>query len=447
MTEQEIRDEIEALTARIEAIDQRIADINSAIADLPIPAEPDPEPPEPEPEPTPVPPQPAEPTPAAGYIPKPVKEVQIRTGRELANALAGDPSPGTHFVLAKGGDFAGTYTLRDAGTASDPILIRGTRDDPVPFKGNILVRAQWAGCAWLEFSGSGTKVDIGAVGSRVTRCLFDRVVAGALVYLSGNAHGRSSIDFNTCTNIKGPIVRSELQGDPANHRGSRIQRNHIQGHSVYGGNELVVLVQSSEFKNVDLDILDNLFEGCLKGATNQRELISLKTSGGKLKGNTVKDSNRGFISSRHSCRYVIEDCWFEDGSHIVVHGDDVTIRNCRSDGLLVRADRGSAYSSSSIPPGCAGAPKSGKVTIDRQCTPAHCGARRLTITNCIGGIELGDRLSSREAGIAPPKDITLKGNDQKAKRFAGCGEISETDVGQGNCTARQLTPAQVGRYA
>ena len=149
--------------------------------------------------------------------------------------------------------------MRDAGTAEHPILICGTRQVPVRFAGRVLTRAQHCGVARLDFFGGGTKVHIGAPGSRVARCLFDKVAAGALIYLTGNAHGRSLIDYNTFRDIKGPVVRCELQGDPANHRGTRVERCH-NGYLGYGDNESVGLIQSSEFNDVNFDYVYCLFE-------------------------------------------------------------------------------------------------------------------------------------------------------------------------------------------
>ena len=87
------------------------------------------------------------------------------------------------------------------------------------------------------------------------------------------------------------------------------------------------------------------------------------------------------------------------------------------------------------------------MSIDKQCTPAHCGARRLTVENCVGEIELGDRLSSREVGIAVPTAITLRNNDRSAKRWPQCDDVTEAVFGGGDGTARKLLPSQVGRDA
>ncbi len=63
--------------------------------------------------------------PASPEYPLPRREVVVRTGAELATALAG-ARPGDHIIL-EDGDYSGLYEMRASGTPDDPIVIRARR--------------------------------------------------------------------------------------------------------------------------------------------------------------------------------------------------------------------------------------------------------------------------------------------------------------------------------
>ena len=386
-----------------------------------------------------------QPPPIDDSWPTPERVVKIDGGGELTEALK-SVEPGTHLVLQPGGDFSGTYRVERAGTENNPIFITGTKDAPVNFSGRIVLNAPFTGVGWLKFGGSGNKVLIDAPDCRATRLLFDRVRHDGMIWMGESDTSRMLVDRCEFVDIAGSAIRGHLE-DGRKHMNMRVAWCHVNGHRVVGDNESVFTFLTDTFNDSFLTYESNLIEGCLKGATNQKEVISGKTGGLRFIKNTFLNNSNGHVSLRETQHVIAEGNWLE-ATYFNVYGDGHVFKNNRGLGVLARVKRGDAYLTKDVPARCHSFGKAGQTTIiwkGNRCATAHCASRGLLFDNNVGLIELGENMSSRDRGDFCVRGVVLVNNDRAAKRYEGCVGVVETDVGKGNNTARKLTPADVGR--
>ena len=397
------------------------------------------EPPEPEPAPEP------EPDPKSGYLPgvlpKAKREVPVTSVPDLMRKL-GHGEPGDHFKLAPG-SYPG-FVCAVNGTQQYPICIVGS--DDVVITDTVKLSGNWAGVYGSRFVGNGRKVDICGTAGRVSRCLFDGVQQDGIVYFTGPAHPRATVDFCSFKKIKGAAIRSEIQS-VQKHQLMYVGYNHVDGHMVSGDNESVMLVLTDAYDNSRMVYEYNLFNDCLKGyeSIGQRELLSCKTAGTVIRGNTIIASRGGYISLRETRYSTVVGNWLRDGSYIKVHGDDHVIQNNNGTGLCIELNAGDATFDNPVPSQCINFPKAGQtpiVFVNGKCKTAHVATRRAVLSDNIGGIKLG---------VGYPDDkfkcvgIILANNAEAAQRVNGSFvEVEESGVGRNVTTAFELKPAMVG---
>ena len=401
----------------------------------------------------------------ASELPPALRTITVSSAAQLTAALAGDFSglptvpagssgplrSGDHIACAPG-TYAGTFTMSVGGTQTSSIFIkRSSSAGVVTFTGKFNLRGAWCGLHRLRFIGNGTKVDISARGGRVTRCLFDGndVGGGGIVYFTGGSHPDLRIDHNEFRSIVGAAIRSEIT-DAAAHQNMRIERNYFNGHSRGGDNEAVIMVLTDAYADADMIIERNLFSSCLNNFLDEKEAISVKTSGVTLVGNTFINCNGGFISFRVSSRSVAERNWLENGSFIKIHGDDHILRGNRSNGKLAELHAGNCTMDSPVPAVCSSFSLAGRApvvnkgtTADPNCVGGHPAVRNCLLEHNIGSIEVG-RQAGTDRSFAVTNTI-LRNNDRAANRIAGgWSGITETAIGQQVNSAVRLTAVDVG---
>ena len=392
-------------------------------------------------------------------MPEALRTITVTSASQLSAALAGNfaglatlPAgssgplrPGDHIACAAG-TYAGTFAMTIAGTRANPILIRRAAGaSTVTFTGQVAMRGAWCGVHGLCFTGNARKVDISAIGGRVSCCLFDGVANDGMIYLTGSGHPEVRIDRNEFRNITGSAVRSEINNG-LDHQNMRIDHNYFNGHQPSGGNETVIQILTDAFRDAFVSYDHNLFSNCMRNnTTGQNELISIKTAAPRVRNNTVVNCNGGFVSMRETNRGIVEGNWFENGSYINLHGDDHVIRNNRSTGKVAEINAGNAYATDALPAQCTSFGKAGRTTIvfEGDCRPAHCACRNAVAENNIGSIVIGDSAGagSQERAL----NTTLTNNDRAATRVSGgWTNITETGIGNHVNTAVKLTVADVG---
>ena len=162
------------------------------------------------------------------------------------------------------------------------------------------------------------------------------------------------IDFNKWKSIKGSAIRSEIQ-DSTKHKGMEVVYNHVQGHQVGWGNESVMVVLTDAYDDIDLLYGWNLFEDCMAGheTIGQRELISVKTAGTRLVGNSLIGCRGGFISLRETRRSEVRANTFRDASYVMVHGDDHVLEdNDAGSGTVMKLCAGNGTFDTPVPDQC-----------------------------------------------------------------------------------------------
>ena len=398
-------------------------------------------------------------------LPSALRTITVTSAAQLTAALAGNfaglttvPAgstgplrAGDHIACAPA-TYAGTFTMSASGTQASPIFIkRATSTGTVTFTGKINLQGAWCGVHRLRFTGNGTKVDLSGRGGRVTRCLFDGndVGSGGIVYFTGGSHPDLRIDHNEFRNIVGAAVRSELTDADA-HRNMRIEQNYFNGHSRGGDNEAVIMVLTDAYGDANLFIERNLFSNCLNNFLNEKELISVKTSGTIVTGNTLLNCNAGFISFRVSSRSIAERNWLENGSFIKVHGDDHVLRGNRSTGKLAELHAGNCTMDTATPAVCSSFGLNGRApvvnkgtTANPDCRGGHPAVRNCLLEHNIGSVVVGDIAGTDRSFLCA--NTNLRNNDRLATRnTGGWSGITETGVGQHVNSAVRLTAVDVG---
>ena len=443
MAKQLLEEALVDLALADEHIDAARVKIQEAITLLPAV-----EPPVAPPPVDPVEPPSSEPAPYAwGKVPPALRTVEIKDGAELRNRLP-NAQAGTRFRLAQG-IYPGDYVLSANGEPTRPIFVEAPQG--ATFTGTVKIPGNWTGIGGVTFRGNGRKVDIAGTGGRVLRCTFDGIEYDGSIYLTGNAHPKAMIDFNKWKSIKGAAIRCEIQ-DSTKHKGMEIVYNHVQGHAVRGDNESVMLFLTDAYDDIDLLYGYNLFEDCMLGheAIGQKELISVKTGGVRVLGNSLVGCRGGFISLRETRRCTVQANTFRDGSYVLVHGDDHVLEdNDGGSGLVVRMNAGDGTFDTPLPDECKSYAKAGRTPVvvkNGRCATAHCATRRAKVTNNKGKITAGDNFGDVPKHKA--SDIRADSNATAVAVVAGnVTGLTETRVGDYTQKAKLLTAAVVGPSA
>ena len=122
----------------------------------------------------------------------------------------------------------------------------------------------------------------------------------------------------------------------------------------------------------------------------QRELISVKTGGTRLVGNSLIGCRGGFISLRETRRSEVRANTFRDASYVMVHGDDHVLEdNDAGSGTVMKLCAGNGTFDTPVPDQCKNFAKAGRTPIvvkGGNCATAHTAVRRAKVSNNKGRI-------------------------------------------------------------
>lgn len=354
----------------------------------------------------------------------------VSTAAQLQAAL-NTAGPGDQIILANG-TYGGTFTYNKNGTATNPIVIRGSGG--AVFTGVFNLGGSYAVLAGVKFQGG--RATMNGHHNRITRTLFTNPATPAIEMKTGG-HAYNRIDHNEFRSFRGYAVEIGAQRDASKHQGHRIDHNYIFDHTV-GGSEEVMRMLTDAYRDSYLTYEYNLFDKVLQGERHQAELISVKTARTILRGNTVINSPNTALTFRETNRTLAEGNYLQDGATIRVMGDDNIIRNnfVGSGGSIeLRAGDGNMDTPSA--PGC---PKSGLVPLLPGCKTVHAAARRAIVENNTAAIKLGINYSDDNI---PAANNVLRNNTGSVVN-AGPHVGTVNHGGSANTTARKLTISDVG---
>lgn len=365
-------------------------------------------------------------------------------------------------VKCKPGTYAGLHRVKQDGSgnlltgkASHRIWIEGDGNGDCIFTGGFVVDGAWVGLRGLETRGK-AKIMVNAPGVRVTKHFLNGTTPGTgqgAIMNNGSDIRHFRFDHSDAKNITSAAVWMEVNPNDK-YEGAIIERNMIDGHTADSSNEAVYCYLTDSFSRQRVSYLYNLFRGCMKKTGNkpgdvisQKELISGKTGNLLIKGNTLEDCNGGRIVLRQTQGCEVEDNWSDDNvTSIFSFGDGHRFKN---NNMVLELRAGDAYTGDDPPAGCEA--KAKKVTIrynsGRKCEGAQCASRKVIAENNGKAVKIGtnygpeDNFKAREIVLrkCPKASITAS--------HVVLSTIEEIDVGQQDCTARKLLPAEVGRSA
>jgi poly(beta-D-mannuronate) lyase len=215
----------------------------------------------------------------------------------LANAAAGDE------IVVRDGNYRGNFQLAQSGTAERPILVRAEhplkallRDSLFELKGNH------GGLRGLVFEGS----QVGITGSfnDVGHNLFRNgdtppppKMKGAVWTSGGASHNR--IHHNELT--RWSTFGFRIWQPEAQTTGNRIDHNYVHDYSNQrSGNEPEVFQVGSTQASSNVNVATIVEYNLVERVSITGELLSLKSSGNLIRGNTFIDI-RGSVQGRHGC--------------------------------------------------------------------------------------------------------------------------------------------------
>lgn len=218
---------------------------------------------------------------------RPPLQRRVADSRELAEALD-DSIPGSEIVLADG-VYAGELTLRNAGTAAAPIVLRPEHAAGACVRGSLRLAGAHGIVAGLCFEGG--QVAIEGDDCRVTRCWFAGSTGAAIRIVAPSR--RAEVDHNEIRRFEHRGISGEA-GRHAHPSRPHIHHNRLVDQVSERGGGIIM----GERRAHTAHRFAALVERNLVQRFNGIEPISAKSSGNVFRFNTVEDAD-GLIMCRH----------------------------------------------------------------------------------------------------------------------------------------------------
>ncbi len=238
--------------------------------------------------------------------PDALRTINVANSSELASALA-SAQPGDHIVLAAGSYGAQAFGTSVAGTQANPIVIRAASKLTAALTDNLSIRHPWYILWGIDFDNAQLKPIDGVADLVVRRCRARNYqnYQGIWCRVKG-----PRVTFDRCE-LTLPVSRG-IAIDVANGgTDALIDRCHFHDWGPTGADQTFEPIQfgfgfSSSDLNCNSTVRKCLFE-TINPANNERECISIKSSGNR-----------------------IEQCHLKDGRYLMIrHGENNRIEGCR----------------------------------------------------------------------------------------------------------------------
>jgi hypothetical protein len=365
-----------------------------------------------------------------GCASNPGRTISVFGPSNLSAALS-NAQPGDQILLASGNYGKPTYSKN--GTASKPIVIKAASGARVTMDG-FNFGGSYGILSGITFN-KGTVVITGHH-NRVTRSRFNN----ARVDASGGQHAYNRVDHNDFASVQGMAVEINVKSNATEHQGWRIDHNYFHDHRV-SDTEEVVRILTDQFDTSNVIIEYNLFDKVQIGASSQREVISLKTAGGIIRGNTITNTPLGTLAFRETSRSIAEGNYLAGNAKLRIFGDDHIVRGNRLEAsaeIVIGAGDGVATQSQ-----CDVGKKVAGIRNGGRCVSMHAAARNVKVYDNIGQISVGGAYS----GDNVPAQNTQLWNNSGAVKFGKNSSTQNRGGSATNNTARKLTPSDVGPNA
>jgi len=248
----------------------------------------------------------------------------------LENANPGDS------IIVGGGIYNANFTLRKSGNEMEPILVCAEAGQKVLMVGSFTLEGNYGVLEGFEFTGRG-RIEITGDHNRITNNYIYNFFNTAIAVTHGGSHNR--IDHNEIAYMnqiapdhpRGIFIRyrPEYNKIPV---GNRIDHNYLRDFPNRGGNGYEPM-QIGEARGNHLH-LETLIEfNLLENTNSDGEIISIKSSGNRLIGNTFIHSPY-YVQNRMGSDSLWQNNWFE-GVDLRILGKGIqVIGNTFVDGVL-----------------------------------------------------------------------------------------------------------------
>ncbi len=366
--------------------------------------------------------------------PNTAKTTKIVSASDLNVALR-SAVPGDLIQLGTA-TFSGTFSLSENGTAAKPIVVMAAPGAKPVFTGAFEVSGAYTVLSKLTFDTA--KLNISGNHVRITRNLFTKQ-NGGIIKMQG-AFSYVRVDHNEFKSFGGSAIEMSTPGNANFHQGVRIDNNYFFDHTVVDSNESVARMLTDSWHDSGLVYESNLFDKVLQKRTNQSEVISLKTAGTIIRGNTFTNSGNISLTFRETNRSIAESNYFAGGARMMVFGDDNIIRKNKlvdQGAIEIRAGDGTMDSNE-----CRlGKATASVVKPNGSCASAHAASRRAQVSYNVGTIKLGIYFDDNNV---PAQDTTLTGNSGTIQYFANHYKGVKVSSGGVIGAVKILTPSLVG---
>ncbi len=328
--------------------------------------------------------------------------IEVKLFAELKNAIS-NSKPGTEILLADGSFSGQTLLSSKAGTAKNPVVIRAKNQGKAIIESEIKIQGDYISLIGCKFEKGGCVIFEGT-GCRLSRCTFSdskalkwvRISAGSMnMEIDHNLfeNKTNNRDFEKNCQLMQIIVRNQNEQHRVHHN---LFQNIPQGKSGNGFETLQLITENNPFDPPAGDcnsiIENNLFLRC----NGESEIISVKSNGNILRGNTFRDCKGGLVLRHGDNNNVTQNFFFgenESGSGGVrLQGTGQVVANNYFFSL-------GQYGVGMMD----GTPDDLYIRVERAQILFN------TFVNCAKTMEIGLNHSSHPNGT-PPKDCTIAGN-------------------------------------
>ena len=200
--------------------------------------------------------------------------ILVSDAAQLALALS-SAQPGNRIVLADG-IYAGDFTITQAGTQEQPILIEAARTLGATITGHFTVKAPDVALVGLNVT---LGIDLGRDRARASRCKVDGSGLEPPLQISGGTG--VVVEFCELTNFGGRGL--QIEGGA---REPRVYRNWVHGQYGSDSDAIAAIIagmgKGTSATPIAAHILENRVEGL-----SARQAIETKSSGNRIERNTV----------------------------------------------------------------------------------------------------------------------------------------------------------------